>query len=258
MRGILLGLVSAVLFMGCFSKTPDPEEQAKSVSIPMEESIEVSPDKPWVVDETSVLEAKQPVVTNSDVAEPNEMIIVSDTAEPTAVAPTPLQECPKTTPCPVCPKAKRQQKKVIVNDFDKLVVGELEEVYLPIHKLDLKARIDTGAVMTSIHALDIVAFERDGKKWVRFEVLDQLGERHKIKRPVIRTIKIKRHGMESQQRYVVKMRLNLSNLSKFAEVSLTDRTKYKYPVLIGRNYLNGSVIVDVSKRFTKKPTRMSK
>jgi len=164
------------------------------------------------------------------------------------------QECPVIN-CPVCEKPKPPVTKFVFKDYGKVVLGELEEVYLPAQKLSLQARIDTGATTSSLNAQEIVPFERDGKKWVRFNVLDNNKKIVQIKRPIIKTIKVKRHGEDGQERYVVKMRLNISSLSQFVEISLTDRSQYKFPVLVGRNFLKGLVLVDVSKKFTKEPSK---
>jgi len=168
------------------------------------------------------------------------------------------QACPKTDLCPVCEKPKPPLTKLVFKDYEKLVLGALEDVYFPVNKFYLTARIDTGATTSSLNAHNIVPFERDGKKWVRFEILDKDDKTLLIKRPIIKTIKVKRHGEEAQERYVVKMRLNISSISQFTELSLTDRSQYKFPALIGRNFLQGNAVVDVSKRYTKAPNKENK
>jgi hypothetical protein len=147
---------------------------------------------------------------------------------------------------------------VIYKDYDKVGLGEVEKVYFPAHKLMLDARIDSGAKRSSMHAENIVSFERDGKNWVHFEILNKKNERIQVKKEVVKTIKVKRHMQEGQERYVVKMRLNISSLSYLVELSLTDRGQYEYPVLIGRNYLKGNAIVDVAKKYTQKPIKENK
>ncbi len=140
----------------------------------------------------------------------------------------------------------------------KKIIGKIENVRLVPPNIVLKARIDTGAKTTSIDAREITPFERDGKQWVRFVVMD--GEKqHTIKRKVIRTVQIKRHGAESQDRYVVKMRIILGDISQLISVTLNDRDAYQYPVLIGRNFLRDHCIVDVGKKFKmKKPIALPK
>ncbi len=169
------------------------------------------------------------------------------------------EECPETKECPVCPKAEPcRSPKVVYKNQDKVVLGEVEKVYFPVHQISLNARIDTGAKRSSIHAENIVPFERDGKSWVHFDMLNEKNERIKVKKEVVRKIKVKRHLEEGQRRYVVKMRLNISSLSYLVEVSLTDRGQYEYPVLVGRNYLKGNAIVDPSLKYTQKPVKEKK
>jgi hypothetical protein len=166
------------------------------------------------------------------------------------------ESCPEVEACPVCPIAEPcPSPKVIYKDYDKVVLGEVEKVYFPAHKLMLDARIDSGAKRSSMHAENIVPFERDGKNWVHFEMLNKKNERIQVKKEVVKTIKVKRHMQKGQERYVVKMRLNISSLSYLVELSLTDRGQYEYPVLVGRNYLKGNAIVDVSKKYTQKPVK---
>lgn len=134
----------------------------------------------------------------------------------------------------------------------KHIIGAIENVRLVPPNVVLKARIDTGAKTTSIDAQNIVPFERDGKEWVRFNWI--IGEKeYTIERKIIKTILIKRHGDDSQRRYVVKMRIILGKVSQLISVNLNDREEYKYPVLIGRNFLRDYFIVDVSKKHRLKP-----
>jgi len=166
------------------------------------------------------------------------------------------ERCPEVEACPVCPIAEAcPSPKVIYQDYDKIVLGEIEKVYFPAHNFFLDARIDSGATRSSMHAENIVSFERDGKDWVHFEMLNNKNERIKVEKKVVRKITVKRHLEAGQERYVVKMRLNISSLSYLIELSLTDRGQYEYPILIGRNYLKGNAIVDPSKKYTQKPVK---
>ena len=133
---------------------------------------------------------------------------------------------------------------------NKTVIGETEWVRLPKQKLGLRGRIDTGATTTSIDAREIRLQERDGKKWVLFDLVDRdSGEKIHLEKPVVRLASIKRHGAADQERPVVKLHLKIGEVEKYVEVSLTDRSKYEYPVLIGRNLLRGEFVVDVSRAY---------
>jgi len=139
----------------------------------------------------------------------------------------------------------------------KHIIGAVEKVRLVPPNIVLKARIDTGAKTTSVDARNITPFERDGKQWVRFTCMDGDKE-HTIERKVIKTVQIKRHEEESQDRYVVNMRIILGDVSQLIPVTLNDRDAYIYPVLIGRNFLRDYFIVDVAKKYQFKPMALPK
>jgi len=166
------------------------------------------------------------------------------------------ESCPEVEACPICPTAEPcPAPKIFYKDYGKVILGEVEKVYFPAHKLFFDARIDSGATRSSIHAENIVPFERDGKDWVHFDMVNKKNERVTVEKKVVRKITVKRHLEAGQERYVVKMRLNISSLSNLIELSLTDRGQYEFPVLVGRNYLKGNAIVDVSKKYTQKPVK---
>jgi len=79
--------------------------------------------------------------------------------------------------------------EAVVSASDKLVVGFLEQVYIdPPGQLTV-ARIDTGAESSSVHAEDIIEFERDGEEWVRFTLtLDEVTS--ELERPVARYVRV--------------------------------------------------------------------
>ena len=135
---------------------------------------------------------------------------------------------------------------------DQIIIGAVEEVELPDYKVSLNARIDTGATTTSINAQNIKKFERDGKKWVKFEIHNESGKLVALEKPVTRMVNIKRHGADDQIRYAVKLKLKLGKVNTVSEVTLADRAKFTYPLLIGRSFLTDMAIVDVSKEFTTK------
>ncbi len=130
-----------------------------------------------------------------------------------------------------------------------LVVGRAEYVTIVPAGISLPARIDTGATTSSLHALNIKKFERDGKKWVRFQLLAPDGRKIRVERPLLRMIAVKRPGSSRQSRPVVTLEVRLGPLHTTSRFSLTDRGQFKYPVLIGRSLLKGVAVVDVSRKF---------
>ena len=156
--------------------------------------------------------------------------------------PVPVPVCPRPKPqkCPVCPAI------IVAN---KPVLGEYELVNLEPLGFDYLARIDTGATSTSIHASEIIRFERDGQKWVRFQLENPTNREPVIlERKLVRKIRIKQAETGQDRRLVVMMTLRIGRIIKSVEVSLTDRSHLEYPVLIGRNFLLDAAVVDVSLR----------
>lgn len=157
------------------------------------------------------------------------------------VDPLPTLECPKIElpACPVCPAARIGTK---------IVLGEIEQVTVKPLGFKYLARIDTGATSTSIHATNVTRFERDGERWVRFQIDNpRSDEAIMLERPLSRKIRVKQ-SEEDDRRLVVILTLTIGKITRHVEVSLTDRSQMEFPVLIGRNFLMDAAIVDVSQR----------
>lgn len=126
------------------------------------------------------------------------------------------------------------------------IIGEVEPVYFLPMKKAILSRIDTGAATSSIGAENINLFEREGSKWVSFDIVNKKnGEHHHFEKKVYRKVTIKRQN-ESEERIIVLMMIKIGNEKITAQFSLSDRTKFDYQGLIGRNILNGRAIVDTS------------
>ena len=136
------------------------------------------------------------------------------------------------------------------------VIGQKEYVTVLPQEYRYRARIDTGATTCSISALDIERFERDGEKWVRFRFpLPSKDSKAPLKKsdwqeyPISRDVSIKRHGAADQIRPAIKLKVRLGTFEGRIEFTLTDRSKYEFPVLVGRNLLAGNALVDVSQSY---------
>ena len=131
------------------------------------------------------------------------------------------------------------------------IIGEVEYVTVIPHEFKFKARIDTGAVGSSLSAVNILQFERDGKKWVRFLIKHpETKKTVEIESPLIRKARIKRHETEAQERLVVNLAIEIGDHTLKGDFSLTGRSQFEFPVLIGRNLLSNRFLVDVNRRFT--------
>jgi len=135
---------------------------------------------------------------------------------------------------------------------EKIVVGWIERVSIT-PEFILQAKIDTGADNCSLHVEDIQPVQRDGERWVRFKVMNQTRESISMERKVLRIARIKRKENESQKRYVVYIGICLGDVYKEVQVNLVDRSGFKFHMLIGRNFLLDSFVVDPSLQYTREP-----
>ncbi|MCB1667605.1 MAG: ATP-dependent zinc protease [Porticoccaceae bacterium] len=197
----------------------------------------------------------QPQPQSQPEKQPEIETVVHPIAEVESCPPVPVCEvCSTTIVCPklpVRPIVKPPPKAMKSGDLP--VVGAVEMVTLVEHNLKFRARIDTGAESSSIHASDIVLFEREGNRWVRFSVQGEKDSQpFVLERPLVRKVAIKQHEGMRERRYVVEMRLRMGDINERVEVTLADRSDLKYPVLIGRNFLTDTAVVDVSRRYILK------
>lgn len=176
----------------------------------------------------------------------------------------PLAPSVASLPSPAETPAKKPRKEVkpeVDNNKDsaKLVIGRVEWVWLDALNKKLKARVDTGATLSSIHATKIERFERDGKNWVRFTMqVNAEGEQgtnvkeQEFEAPLARNAKIRQASAEEiDARPVVRLRMRLGHLEEDVDFTLTNRAEMNYPILLGRRFLQDIAVVDVSLKFTQ-------
>lgn len=127
----------------------------------------------------------------------------------------------------------------------KQIAGWIEEAQLPL-QLVLEAKMDTGADTTSLDIIRMRRYRRDGKSWVRFWVDDPRDDNRRIRfeRRVLRYSRIKRHSGDRDSRPVVGIDICLGTVTRRVEVNLVDRSEFEYPLLIGRNFMAGEIVVD--------------
>ena len=130
-------------------------------------------------------------------------------------------------------------------------LGWIEWAWLEPDHARLKAKLDTGARTSSLHALAIERYARDGRDWVRFEVplAPRAGRVLRLERPLLREANIKTHGETTVSRPVVEVALCVGGLTFTTPVTLTDRSRFNYPLLLGRRALAGRAQVDVAQTF---------
>lgn len=135
----------------------------------------------------------------------------------------------------------------------KTVVGRLENVLIEGTGVVLRAKIDTGARTSSLHANEIQRFRRSGREWVRFTFEDDYGRPVTLERKLFRIAKLKEKGRGEPIRPVVLLRICLGDISRLEQVNLVDRSAFNYRLLIGRRFLFGNAVVDVARQYLTEP-----
>ncbi len=132
------------------------------------------------------------------------------------------------------------------------VIGWREIVGLPDFDVpELRAKIDTGARTSALHATDLDVFERDGKNWVRFR-LPLGGEtgKQRFEREIRDERDIKNTSGVAERRLVIKTTLRLGSRRWQIETSLADRERMEFDLILGRTALRGHrLLVDPGRSF---------
>lgn len=135
---------------------------------------------------------------------------------------------------------------------DKVIIGWEEWCAFPKLGLDaIKAKVDTGARTSCLHAFDIKIYKKEGKKIVKFGI-HPIQQNSKIirycKAPLIDYRYVTNSGGGKEKRYVILATLEVAGRLKKIEVTLTKRDNMAFRMLLGREALRKChLIVDVSK-----------
>lgn len=133
------------------------------------------------------------------------------------------------------------------------VVGWREWVALPQAGVDwVKAKIDTGARSSSIHAFGLDVFEADGMERVRFRIHpwqrsdDDVAE---LDLPVLDRRAVRSSNGQTELRYAVAMDVVLAGRALTTVMTLSNRDEMGFRMLIGREALERGFLVDASQSY---------
>ena len=142
------------------------------------------------------------------------------------------------------------KNRPMVQNNQKTVIGSEEWCAFPDLGIPaIKARIDTGAKTSSIHAFNIQKFVRNDEPWVSFEVHPLQNDRRTVircERPIHDKRVVKSSSGIPENRYVVLASLRIGTDIHDIELTLANRDSMGYRMLLGREALNNRMIVDTS------------
>jgi hypothetical protein len=130
---------------------------------------------------------------------------------------------------------------------EKILIGRRDVIDLPdLGIKNIKAKIDTGAYTSSMHTTDALVIEGSPPR-LKFKIIGNEGEEKEIETTEFSERHIKNSFGQIEKRFVVKTNVLIFNKTFQTEFSLSDRSGMKHPILLGRKFLKGHFLVDVSK-----------
>lgn len=147
-------------------------------------------------------------------------------------------------------------------DGNKLLVGRDEWCALPDLGIPaIKAKIDTGAKTSALHAFNIRCIKKNKVSLVQFDV-HPLQSDDKILISCVAPLIDERHIMSSsghiEHRYVIQTPIIIGSEQWMIEVTLSNRDPLRYRLLLGREALNNRVLIDPSLSCHQKKIRRLK
>ncbi|MGZ8152526.1 MAG: ATP-dependent zinc protease family protein [Methylovulum sp.] len=143
---------------------------------------------------------------------------------------------------------------------NKPMLGWREWVALPeLNIPQIKAKIDTGARSSALHAFTIDPYRKGGQRWIMFAI-HPFQKREDISIECHAPIKDRRlvsdSGGHKQRRYVIETQLILGQSIIRAEMTLTNRDSMRFRMLLGRTAMDSQFIVDPGASYLRgKPLR---
>ncbi len=135
----------------------------------------------------------------------------------------------------------------------KIIIGkeewcELPELGLP----SIKARVDSGAKTSSLHAFNIHLFKENGQKFAHFDI-HPIQDNRKIVQSCRALIVDQRHVKsstgEKEKRHVIKTPITMGDETWEIEVTLTNRDTMGYRMLLGREAMKERILIDPTSSF---------
>ena len=135
----------------------------------------------------------------------------------------------------------------------KVIIGKEEWCALPVLNLPaIKARIDSGARTSALHAFNIHTYTSRGEKWVRFDVNPIQKDRRIVVHCRARLVDerdVKSSSGHTERRPVIETVIKIGGLAQTIQITLSNRDSMGYRMILGREAMQGRMLIDPEKSF---------
>ena len=135
----------------------------------------------------------------------------------------------------------------------KLILGSEEWCSFPDLNIPIiKARVDSGAKTSALHAVNIAPFVRDNENWVKFDINPIQNNTKAVKHCEAKLIDkrvVKSSSGYREQRFVIQTELKIGEATWKIEMTLTNRDSMGFRMLLGREAMSGRVLVDPEQKY---------
>ncbi len=129
-------------------------------------------------------------------------------------------------------------------------IGRIDRADFPELKLsNIHVKVDTGAFTSSIHSHEIKEIELNGNKFIEFKLLDPTHKKYRDRVFRVKNYKVKSIKSSfgnTEQRFIITTIVVIFDQEFPIELSLSERSDMKYPILLGRKFINRKFIVNTS------------
>ena len=135
----------------------------------------------------------------------------------------------------------------------KIILGSEEWCSFPELGIPtIKARVDSGAKTSALHAINIAPFKKEGQNWVRFDINPIQNNVKTVihcEAPLVDKRVVKSSSGFREERYVIQTNLEIGNTNWNIEMTLTNRDSMGFRMLLGREAMSGRVLVDPEQQY---------